>query len=730
MDERATFGGELRRLRQNAGLSLAGLAARVHYSKSYLSKIENELMPPNAAFAEVCETELGAAGVLKALLPAGPARRRTALDVVPSGLPPVTTLFTGRVTELRAIREVLRSEGGICVVSGLGGVGKTALAVRCAQLLEPDFADGCLFIDLRGLGEPPVSPSVVHDRVLRLLGVPAEGVPADPEDRAAVYRAHLRDRRTLLVLDNAGSAAQVRSLLPGGPKCRVLVTSRSRLTALDEAGHVPVDVLPLQDATELFAVLVGADGVAEGGAQVVQRCGRIPLAIRIAAARLRAHPVWDIGDLDRRLADESALLGELDDGERSLAATFRLSARDLEPAEARLFSLLALHPGADFDVAAASALGGLPVRDADRLVERLYNAHLLGQPAVHRYGFHDLVRTFAATLPDASSEGREALRRLFDHYLATASAADRLITPGRFQVAATTNRPAGPELLDAATAMQWLRAELPALVALVQVDESALDRHRWQLAFTLRGYFYLAKELEAWLETHVAALAACRRLGDRRAEALTLNNLGMGLAAAGRLDEATDQHLAARALFDALGDRHGVSDCLANLGAVLARQGRFAEALEHQQQALQYYSAAGLTRNSGITLRSMATAHLALGEVDEAVRCAAEALALALGRRHDLDVAQAANALGAARERKQDYSNAEVAWRQALAHGERCGSVHEQATARWGLGRIAMATGRIGEAETFLRAARELYELVKSPRADEVAESLAAFDPS
>ncbi|KDN21385.1 helix-turn-helix domain-containing protein [Amycolatopsis rifamycinica] len=726
MDEKGTFGGELRRLRQAAGLSLAGLAARVHYSKSYLSKIENQLMPPNAALAEVCETELDAPGVLTALLPAEPSprRRRTALDVTPSGLPPATTLFTGRAAELRAIREALRGEAEICVVSGLGGVGKTALAVRCAHRLEGEFADGCLFVDLRGLGEPAVSPSAVHDRVLRRLGVPAESIPADPEDRATAYRAHLRERSILLVLDNAGSAAQVRSLLPGGPGCRVLVTSRSRLTALDEATHVPVDVLPLPAAVELFAVLIGADTAGEDGVRVVERCGRIPLAIRIAAARLRAHPAWDIGELDRRLADESALLGELDDGERSLAATFRLSVRDLEPAEARLFGLLALHPGAGFDVAAASALGGLAARDADRLLERLYNAHLLVQPAADRYGFHDLVRAFAGTLPEARADGREALRRLFDHYLSTASAADRLITPGRFQVAGGST---GPSLDDASSATRWMRAELPALVALTQVDDPALDVHRWQLAFTLRGYFYLAKELDAWLETHTAALAACLRLGDRRAEALTRNNLGMGLTGARRLTEAAEQHQAARALFDALGDRHGVSDCLANLAAVFSRQGRFAEALAHQRQALEYYSAAGLTRNSGITLRSMATAHLALGEVGEAVRCAEEALDLALERGHDLDIAQAANALGAARERAQDHANAEPAWRRALAHGERCGSVHEQATAQWGLGRMALAAGRTTEAGTLLRTARELFELVKSPHADAVAESLAAL---
>ncbi|MBE8516442.1 tetratricopeptide repeat protein [Amycolatopsis sp. H6(2020)] len=723
MGERATFGAELRRLRHKAGLSLAGLAELTFYSKSYLSKVENGLIRPNAALAALCETELGSPGELVSLLPAeaGPRRPRSRLDAVPSGLPPVTAVFTGRAAELGAVRAALETGSGICVISGLGGVGKTALAVRCAHRLEAGFADGCLFVDLRGRSRPPVAPSVVHDRVLRRLGVVAERIPADPDDRAALYSAHLRDRGLLLVLDNAVSAAQVQALLPGGSRCRVLVTSRSRLTALDDAEHVSVDVLPRQTAIDLFATLTGADEVGEAGHRVVERCGRLPLAIRIAAARLRAHPRWDVDELDRRLADASALLTELDDGERSLAASFQLSAGELEPAEARLLRLLALHPGADFDVPAASALGGLPLRDADRLLDRLHNVYLVGQPTADRYSLHDLVRTFALTLPGPPGDDAEALRRMLEHYLAIADAADRLIAPNRFPVVESPGSPA-LTLQDAEEARRWLGAELPTLVAMVELDDPALDGYRWQLAYALRGYFYLAKELDAWLLTHTAALAASRRLGDSRAEAITRNNLGMGLAAAQRLDEATEQHDAAYALFDALGDQHGLSDCLANLAAVLSRQGRFSDALEHQQRALRFYSDAGLDRKRGITLRSMSTAYLALGRVTDAVRSAEDGLALAMRGAYDLDIAQAANALGAAREEKNDYGLAEEAWRTALAHGERCSSLHEQAGAHWGLGRVALARGRTSEAEESLRVAHLLYEALNSVQVKPVAE--------
>ncbi|WP_158104520.1 helix-turn-helix domain-containing protein [Amycolatopsis kentuckyensis] len=721
--ERATFGAELRRLRQKAGLSLGGLAELTFYSKGYLSKVENGLIRPNAALAALCETELGTPGELVSLLPAeaGQRRPRSRLDAIPSGLPPATAMFTGRTAELGAIRAALETGSGVCVISGLGGVGKTALAVRCAHRLAAGFADGCLFVDLRGRSRPPVAPSVVHDRVLRRLGVVAERIPADPDDRAALYSAHLRDRNLLLVLDNAVSAAQVQALLPGGSRCRVLVTSRSRLTALDDAEHVSVGVLPRQTAIDLFAMLTGADEVGEAGHRVVERCGRLPLAIRIAAARLRAHPMWDVDELDRRLADASALLTELDDGERSLAASFQLSAGELEPAEARMLRLLAPHPGADFDVPAASALGGLPSRDADRLLDRLHNVYLVGQPTADRYSLHDLVRTFALTMPGPREEDAEALRRMLEHYLAIAEGADRLIAPNRFPMVGSPGTPA-VIFQDAEEARRWLEAELPTLVAMVELDDPALDVYRWQLAYVLRGYFYLAKELDAWLLTHAAALGASRRLGDSRAEAITRNNLGMGLAAAQRLDEATEQHDAAYALFDALGDQHGLSDCLANLAAVLSRQGRFSDALEHQQRALRFYSGAGLDRKRGITLRSMSTAYLALGRVTDAVRSAEDALALATRCAYDLDIAQAANALGAAREEENDHVRAEEAWRTALAHGERCSSVHEQAGAHWGLGRVALARGRTTEAEESLRVALLLYESLNSVQVKPVAE--------
>ncbi|RSD13935.1 ATP-binding protein [Amycolatopsis eburnea] len=706
MSERATFGAELRRLRHAAGLSLTELADRVHYSKGYLSKVETGLTTPNAALAALCEAELGAPGALTALLPREPARRRTRPDVRPSGLPPATAGFTGRAAELQAVRDALEAEAGVCVVSGMGGVGKTALAVRCAHRLEAAFADGCLFVDLHGHADAPVPAAAVHDRLLRVLGVPAERIPADPDDRAALYRSRLRGRSLLLVLDNAGSAAQVRPLLPAEPKCRVLVTARSRLSALDDARHVSLDVLPADAAAELVSALTGA-GEADA-ARVADRCGRLPLAIRIAAARLRAHPAWDLAELDRRLADEAGRLGELDDGERSLSAAFRLSARQLGTAEARLFGLLALHPGSDLDVRAASALGGLPPRETDRLLDRLHDAYLVTQPATDRYGFHDLLRVFAAGTPLAEGERERAFGRLAAFAVREAERADRELAPQRYrpEIAYPDGLPE-PAPLDG---VAWFRAEWPNLVALCRRAGELGEHERcWQLAFCLRGYFFLAKLWDPWIATHRWARAAAEAAGDRWALATTTANLGVALVDRGDLDGASECYREALREYRAIGDRHGEATALAHDAWAAHYRGEHAAALRGFRTALEFYEQAGNDRNAAITNRGIALVLVALGEAAEAAELAAGTLAVFDALDLDLDAAMALNCLGWARFHTGEHDLAAAAYREAAARAEACDSEHEAARAYTGLGNVAAARGAREEAAGFWAQAEEIH---------------------
>ncbi len=710
MNERATFGAELRRRRRAAGISLTELAARTHYSKGYLSKVETGLSAPNPALASMCEAELGVEGVLTPLLPAEPSRRRTRPDVRPSGLPAATSSFTGRTTELRAIRAALETDGGVCVVSGMGGVGKTALAVRCAHRLESGFADGCLFIDLRG--HESGGPATVHDRLLRLLGVPADRIPADPDDRAALYRSRLRGRSLLLVLDNAINAAQVRPLLPAEPKCRVLITSRSRLSALDDAEHVSLDMLPLAAAVGLFTTVTGVPDSA-AVTRVVQRCGRLPLAIRIAAARFRAHPAWDVAELERRLDDESARLGELDDGERTLAAAFQLSVRQLSAAEARLFGLLTVHPGTDVDIQTASALSALSLRETDRLLDRLHEAHLITQPEPDRYGFHDLLHAFAAefVLTDAEDE-MKAFSRLTAFAVRSAAHADRELTPHRF-IPEITFDPGLPEparLDDSEMAMSWFRTEWPGLVALCRKAGERGEHERcWQLAFFLRDFFFVAKLWDPWLETHRWARASAEAIGHTWALATTTANLGVAYVDRGDLDEASECYGEALALFRRIGDGHGESTALAHSGWADHYRGKHHDALRDLRQARAFYLRDGNRRNAAITGRGIALALTALGRSAEAAEIAIETLSVFDELRLDLDAAMALNCAGWAWYHAGRHDLAASAYRAAADRAEACGSSYETARAYLGLGNVAAAEGSAALATDLWGRADEIH---------------------
>ncbi|HEV7648599.1 MAG TPA: tetratricopeptide repeat protein [Actinophytocola sp.] len=712
--ESATFGAELRRLRRQAGVSLATLAERIHYSKGYLSKIENDVVPPNAAVAALCDQQLGTDGTLVALVAGAGARRRSrrpADAALPFALPPMTSHFTGRAAEttevLAALRDDRPGSPAVCVVSGMAGVGKTALAVRCARRLEPRFPDGCLFMDLRGHtpGTAPVDAAAALDRFLRLLGVPGDAVPADVDDRAALFRDRLRGRGVLIVLDNAQSARQVAPLLPGEPRCRVLVTSRNRLSALDDAHQVSIDVLPARDTVGLLRSLLG-DRAGEADEPVLRsiavRCGHLPLAVRVAAARLLASPSWRPADLDRRLADHA--MRELADGERDVSAVFRLSL-DAVPGDQRaLFALLALHPGADLDVTAAAALAGTPVPDTERVLDLLRDGHLVVQDPSGRYRFHDLVRSFAvaqaaAELPDARRA--DAVAALLETELHATEAADRLLAPNRYRRDVPFARPPAPvrSFADHDAAVEWFRVEWPNLTALCELAQRAGHHtYCWRLAFSLRDFFFLAKLWDPWIASQRVALAAAESAADTWARATALNSLGVALIDRGDLDQAADHYDRALASFRELDDEHGVSTTLANYAWADHYRGNHSQALRNLRKALDFYAHSGTDRNVGITLRGMALVETALGRHDNAVAHATEAMSLFESLGLDLDIAMNHNCLGWAHFNAGRQAAAENSYRTALECGEGCGSAYEAARAETGLGNVAAATGRPADA--------------------------------
>ncbi len=679
-------------------MSLTALTARVHYSKSHLSKVENGHATANREFAVACDSVLGAGGAL------------TALVAVPepvgfSGLPAVTSHFTGRDEELRRIDAVLvDGPATVCVLDGMAGVGKTALALRAAWTAEAHFPDGCLFLDLRGFtpGDSGSTGDDVLDRLLRMLGVPAEDAPRDEDGRANFYRDRLRGRRMLLVFDNVRSARQVMPLLPAEPRCRVLITSRNRLNALDDAAHVSVGMLSTPQAVELFRAVAGERVLSSGDdvvERIVEHCGRLPLAVRIAAARFRSSPMWTLPEFAARLADEAVRLSTLDDGERSVTAAFTLSYRGLAADQQRMFGLLALHPGREVGVHGAAALAGVGVAEAERLLARLHDAYLVTQRPGGYTGFHDLMRAFAIehALPAVPVADRDAaVRRLCDLALATTAAIDELLVPQRYRPAfETADPPPVTEVFtDREAAVAWLDAEWPNLVALCGTA-SARGWHRtcWQLAFLLRDFFFRTKLWDAWIHTHRLAAAAARAAGDTNALAMTLNNLGMAHVDRGDLEAASEHYEEALALFRASADEHGTISALSNLAWVNLYLGDHAKALRDMGTALESYRRTGSRRNAAITLRGMALTETELGAFEDALRHGTQAhdefVALGL----DLDLAMALNCLAWTHFRAGNLDEAVTWYERAADTAARCGSSHEVARAETGLGNVAAGTG-------------------------------------
>jgi DNA-binding SARP family transcriptional activator len=339
-------------------------------------------------------------------------------------LPGDIARFTGRTAELSRLLAAPAGPPAAAVVpaiDGMAGMGKTTLAVHAAHLLAGHYRDAQLFVELHGHtpGRPPTSPMAALDTLLRALGVPSERIPGDPDARAALWRAELATRSVLVVLDDAVDLAQIRPLLPGTARTLVLVTSRRRLVGLDSALGVSLDGLPEADAAALFTGLLGDDRAADTGAvhDVVDRCGYLPLAIRLAAARLRARPSWTVRYLAERLRGLGWPLAELEADDRGVAAAIAPSYHHLDPPARRMFRLLGLHPGPDFDAPAAAALAAVAVPEAERLLENLVDDHLLRQLAAGRYRFHALMRRHAHTAAlaeEPESERRAALRRVVE----------------------------------------------------------------------------------------------------------------------------------------------------------------------------------------------------------------------------------------------------------------------------------------------------------------------------
>ncbi|WP_030775951.1 AfsR/SARP family transcriptional regulator [Streptomyces sp. NRRL S-920] len=544
--------------------------------------------PPSSAPASVpaAPSAQGPSGVPAAPVasPApGPALPPAAIDL----LPRMPRGFHGRAGELTALSRAAAGEAPVCLVTGPAGVGKTALVTHWAHRNREHFPGGLLYADLRGFsdtGEPALLE--VLREFLLALGVAPRRIPESAGAASALFRSLSADRQLLVVLDNARASDQVRELLPGGARCVTVVTSRYRLRGLiasDAARPVPVDVLEPEDSTALLAAVLGTDRVlAEEVAarRLAELCGGLPLALRVAAARLADQPESSLSTMCAELSDESRRLGLLDVEDTGVRAALRLTVRRLPADAARQFAHLGRHPGTHIDLYAAAALADTDTATAEAALDKLTAAHLVMRAGPDRWTLHDLVRLYARDL-DAEAD---ALPRVLDLTVATALAAADAAEPGDescFTLPADFRPPwAAREFADREQAMAWYAAERDDLtLAATAADSAGLHDRTWRIILGMWPQIVWRVQ-DGWTPLLKTALEATRADGDARAESRVLALLGWVLTEEGRIDEALGHLEAAPLLAARAGDTRGEATALMNLSLAQAALGSPDEAAE------------------------------------------------------------------------------------------------------------------------------------------------------
>jgi tetratricopeptide (TPR) repeat protein len=638
-------------------------------------------------------------------------------------LPAELAVFTGREREVQYLlsaagREQQQSAAPVIVViEGMGGVGKTQLALRAAHELVRSgrYGDGQLYVNLRGFGtgQPPADPSAVLDSFLRALGVPARQIPAGREDRAAMFRDRSHGRSLLIVLDNAAAEDQVRDLIPASPACLVLVTSRRSIAGLAGAAAQQLGLFSGDEALCLLSRIAGEERVSaepEAARQVVDACGRLALAVALAAYRLRSRPAWDLARLAARLSG-----GREEGYSQSLNAVFSLSYQDLPPPARSLFRLLSAHPGSQCTAVSAAALAGIGEPDADRLLERLCDEHLLEQPSAGRFEFHDLLRAFAAGCCAAEDDPgirAAAVTRVLAWYLHTADRATRILAPRR-RALDLNPAPAAVEPMsfwDFSAALDWCEAERAELVAAVFLAADSAGAICWQLSVALAGFFSLRTYWADWHRTSQAALGAAVALGDRRAEALVLTSLGRIAMDLDDYPGALDRFGRVLELHRQAGDRVGEARMLVNIGAVHGKQGNADACIENIQHALPLLNAADDSNSASVALANLAMALTHTGRHQEAYDCARQALAVRERTGDRYGAAASQETLGFICVRMGRLEEALRWCRQSVAEQQAIGDVRGVAHTLGTLADALEATGDTAQADDTRRAATQIQQ--------------------
>jgi tetratricopeptide (TPR) repeat protein/transcriptional regulator with XRE-family HTH domain len=699
----------------------------------YRAPGDEPALPAPAAAAETAE------------VPAEPA--------VPRQLPTAVPYFAGRTSELRLLDAMLSDAGRgstgvvISAIGGTAGVGKTALALNWAHRVAPNFPDGQLYANLRGFDPAgsPAEPADVLRGFLDALQVHPERFPATTEGLAAQYRSLLADRTMLVLLDNAADVAQVRPLLPASPRCLVIVTSRRELSALaaaEGARLLSLDVLPEREAIELLAGRLGtdrADAEPDAITQLATLCARLPLALSVIVARAAAAPNLPLAALVTELTELQGRLDALDVGDpaANVRTVFSLSYRHLPETAARMFRLLGLHPGPDISAPAAASLAGVPLAEARAALRDLTRASLIIESAPGRYGFHDLLRAYAAEQA-ALREGRErreAIHRMLDHYLYTARRAHAVLYPGRQRV--DLGRPRAlviPEGFAAKPfALAWLRAEYQVLLKIIDLAaREGFDDYAWRLPVVLWTFFDVCGHWHDGTRMHRTALEAARRCGDQFGQAHALRGLGTFGVMLGDYAQAHCCLAEAQELFRRLGDTHGLARTDLIMGQALEFQGRHAEALAVVKEALRLSETAQddpymqLVRASALNGSAWYNAHL--GELGQARAHCTQAIELCQSIGYSPGEAGTWDTLGFVWQRLGDHAEATACFLRAVALEREMGSRFNLAMALAHLGDTDVSTGDLRAARLVWAEALTILADLHHPEAFEVRAKLESLN--
>jgi tetratricopeptide (TPR) repeat protein/transcriptional regulator with XRE-family HTH domain len=797
-----SFADVLRQFRAEARLTQEELAEAAGVSPRSVSDLERGVnRTARKDTALLLADALSLAGPVRELFVAAARGRAQATEVLAarSGAAPMASAaaatqtlprdiggFTGREPELaRLLADVAAGHdpAGIHAIDGMAGIGKTTLAVHAAHRLADRFPDGQFFLPLHAHtpGRPPVSPADALASLLLMAGVAVPHIPPDLEARASRWRDHAAGKRILLLLDDAAGHEQVRPLLPGTPGSLVLITSRRRLTALEDAEVISVDTLSPDEAGALLARLSGRAelaGLDGPGGEITRLCGYLPLAIGMLARQLRHHPARGGAELAVSLTAARDRLEVMRAENLSVAAAFDLSYQDLTAAQQRLFRRLGLAPGPDIDAYAAAALDEISLATARGQLDELYDQHLISEPRAGRYLLHDLLREHARALAEAddSASSRAAIGRLVNYYAHVAAAASRHIATwttagGR----PAPGRPPAwvPDLPGSEPAADWLESERPNLHAAVGYAAAEdMPRHAIAVATAMGGFLRARGHWAQAADQYQTALSAASQAGDRPGEAGALDELGLlhqltgnYPAAAASLARAvalyrdrgdpcevyalnhlglvqTDiadypaaeaSHRQAFALARSTGDRLAEAVSLTDLGQVQQMTGDYAAAAANHQRALAMFRSLGSRFDEADALCQLGFAAWQMGDQETAATRHREALDLFRRLGDRLGQAWTFEGLGLVHAANGDYPAAAARLRQALCWHRQLGARHGQAVALNYLGGLSHQTSAIQDARDYhrqaLAIARDLGAPLEEARALEgIGQSLLSDD--